>query len=151
MKQPTKEQIKALRLQKGLTQEQAAEIMHVTTSTWQKWEQGINPMMAALWELFLIKTEDKWLEYLDFNDENDGIGHWKKTTCYETLAEAVRRSLVKEGEGTVVCAKEKGILYWSFVPPIPTSYTMTIDKLKEIDFDFRQLAFQYVWDNADVI
>ena len=125
--------------------------MHVTTSTWQKWEQGINPMMYALWELFLIKTEDKWLEYLDFTNEDDCVGHWKKMTCYETLAEAVKKSIVKEGEGTVVCAKEKGKPYWSFVPQIPTSNPISIDELKSIDFDFKQLAFLYVWDNAKVI
>lgn len=40
----------------GLTQEQAAQILHSTKRTWYQWEAGLRRMHPAFWELFLIKT-----------------------------------------------------------------------------------------------
>lgn len=41
----------------GLTQTQAAALVYVTLSGWQRWEQGERPMHPAFWELFRLKTQ----------------------------------------------------------------------------------------------
>lgn len=53
---PKPEEIKAARCAAGMTQEQAAEVIHSTRRTWQDWEINKACMHAGLWELFLIKT-----------------------------------------------------------------------------------------------
>lgn len=40
----------------GLTQAQAAKLIHVSTVTWQQWEQGKRSMHPAFAELFAIKA-----------------------------------------------------------------------------------------------
>ena len=54
--QPFPEEIKSARASGGLTQGQAAKLIHVDISTWQRWEMGDRKMHPAMWELFLIKT-----------------------------------------------------------------------------------------------
>ena len=56
MKNPTPEQIKQSRLNAGLTQAQAAAVIHKKQLAWQRYESGDRAMDAAYWELFLIKT-----------------------------------------------------------------------------------------------
>ncbi len=53
---PTPEQIKALRGQLGLSQSQAAALIHATLRVWQAWEAGERRMHPAFWELFRIKA-----------------------------------------------------------------------------------------------
>jgi len=53
---PTKEQIRAKRNAAGLTQTQAARLIHSKMRTWQDWESGVAQMHPGLWELFTIKT-----------------------------------------------------------------------------------------------
>lgn len=53
----TPDQIKEARRKAGLTQEQAAKLVHVTTRAWQLWEAGDRKMHPACWELFTIKTK----------------------------------------------------------------------------------------------
>jgi DNA-binding transcriptional regulator YiaG len=53
---PTKEEIKAARLQAGLTQEEAGRLVGTGWKYWQQWEYGKRPMRPPIWELFLIKT-----------------------------------------------------------------------------------------------
>lgn len=48
--------IAAAREAAGLTQEQAAVLVHVKRRTWQDWELGIATIPGAAWELFCIKT-----------------------------------------------------------------------------------------------
>ena len=48
--------IKNVRAVAGLTQTEAAALVHSTTNAWQKWEDGTRRMHPALLELFLIKT-----------------------------------------------------------------------------------------------
>ena len=58
MKHPTPEQIKQARLFAGQTQLQAAQTVHRDdSSVWRKWESGVYKMDRAIWELYLIKTE----------------------------------------------------------------------------------------------
>ena len=53
---PTPEEIQARRISLGLTQSQAAALIHATERAWQGWEQGERRMHPGLWELFLTKT-----------------------------------------------------------------------------------------------
>lgn len=50
-------QIRIARKNLGLTQEQAAELVNASRRTWQSWEKGINGINPAIWELFLLKTD----------------------------------------------------------------------------------------------
>ena len=53
---PTPEQIKKSRLNAGLTQAQAAAVIHKKLLAWQRYESGDRSMDCALYELFLLKT-----------------------------------------------------------------------------------------------
>lgn len=53
---PTPEQIKEARKCSGLTQTQAAEVIHKKLLAWQRYEAGDRGMDTALFELFLLKT-----------------------------------------------------------------------------------------------
>lgn len=52
-------EIKKVRKNLNLTQEQAAKIVHVSKSTWQQWETGTRKIHPAFWELFTLKTDMK--------------------------------------------------------------------------------------------
>ena len=54
---PSPEQIRAFRLRVGLTQTQAAILVHTTCRTWQQLEAGDRHMHPAMWELFTIKAK----------------------------------------------------------------------------------------------
>jgi predicted transcriptional regulator len=56
MNNPTPEQIKKSRLNAGLTQAQAAAVIHKKLLAWQRYEAGDRGMDTALFELFLLKT-----------------------------------------------------------------------------------------------
>lgn len=150
MKKPTKEDIKKARNAAGLTQAEAADVVHVSADAWRKWEQG-SPMNMAAWELFLIKTEDIWLEYLTFTDYEDEVGHWKKALCYTSLDKALEKSDVKTGEGTIVYTKQGNKRFWAFVPPIPTSYTISVERLRDIGCNLMKVPAECIWDNAYLI
>lgn len=49
---PTPEQVLAARKAAGLTQSQAAELVHATRRAWQLWESGDRRMHPAFFELF---------------------------------------------------------------------------------------------------
>lgn len=53
---PTPADIIAGREAAGLTQTQAAGLVHGSLRTWQQWEAGDRRMHAGLWELFRIKS-----------------------------------------------------------------------------------------------
>lgn len=55
---PTPEQIKESRMDAGLTQTQAADLIYSKIRSWQHWENGDRKMHPAFWELFLIKSKD---------------------------------------------------------------------------------------------
>lgn len=56
---PSPDEIRALRDKAGLTQAEAASLVHTTLRNWQQWEatEGTNmrPMHPAFWELFQLK------------------------------------------------------------------------------------------------
>ncbi len=54
---PTPESIRAARAAAGLTQAEAAAVVHRPSyRTWQDWERGRARMPPDAWELFLLKT-----------------------------------------------------------------------------------------------
>lgn len=52
---PTPEQVRDARESAGLTQTEAATLIHSTMRAWQEWEAGNRRMHPGLWELFLSK------------------------------------------------------------------------------------------------
>ena len=73
MKQPTPADVKSARVAAGLTQKQAAAVIHKTLLAWQRYESGDRAMDAAYWELFLIKTGQTDAER-ERNFRNAGAG-----------------------------------------------------------------------------
>jgi putative transcriptional regulator len=53
---PAPADVRAAREAAGLTQTQAAHLIHSTLRAWQEWEAANRRMHAGLWELFLLKT-----------------------------------------------------------------------------------------------
>lgn len=56
MATPSPHALRTLRVTLGLTQQEAADWVHVTPRAWQWWEAGRRAMPAASWELFVIKA-----------------------------------------------------------------------------------------------
>lgn len=54
---PTRDDIRQIRKDAGLSQSAAAELIYSTLRTWQDWEYGKNPMHPAIFELFCDKTK----------------------------------------------------------------------------------------------
>lgn len=54
---PTPDMIRAARLAAGLTQTEAAALVHRSrAASWSEWERGAVPMPAAEWDLFGLKV-----------------------------------------------------------------------------------------------
>ena len=73
MTQPTPQQIKSARAAAGLTQEQAAAVIHKKQLAWQRYESGDRAMDAAYWELFLIKTGQSAERERNFRNAGAGL------------------------------------------------------------------------------
>lgn len=56
-KSPTAEQVKAARLQSGLSAEKAAAVIMVSGRQWQKYEAGKAKMHPILWRWFCLKFD----------------------------------------------------------------------------------------------
>ncbi len=54
----TPTEIKQARTNAGLTQTQAAALIHKSLRAWQQWEGNQRKMDRAFWELFKIKVEE---------------------------------------------------------------------------------------------
>lgn len=54
---PLPAKILAARQRAGLTQTQAADLVHTTCRVWQQWEAGERGMHPAFWELFQLKSK----------------------------------------------------------------------------------------------
>jgi putative transcriptional regulator len=55
-KAPKPAEIRKARERAGLTQTQAAELVHSSERLWRYWEHGTHRMPPGLWELFEIKV-----------------------------------------------------------------------------------------------
>ncbi|MBC7215647.1 MAG: helix-turn-helix domain-containing protein [Burkholderiaceae bacterium] len=53
---PAPAAIRAAREAAGMTQSQAAALVHSTLRAWQRWESGDRRMHPAIWELFRLKV-----------------------------------------------------------------------------------------------
>jgi len=53
---PDPKKIRQAREKAGLTQTEAADMVHSSLRAWQYWEAGKRKMHPAFYELFLIKT-----------------------------------------------------------------------------------------------
>lgn len=53
---PTPAEIRSAREAAGLTQTEAAALIHGTMRAWQQYEAGERMMHAGLWELFTMKA-----------------------------------------------------------------------------------------------
>ena len=54
---PTPATIRAARARAGLTQAEAAALVHTTCRVWQQWEAGDRSMHPAFWELWRDKAK----------------------------------------------------------------------------------------------
>ncbi|MES1979571.1 MAG: helix-turn-helix domain-containing protein [Pseudomonadota bacterium] len=54
---PSTDEIRTARSKSGLTQTEAAALIHSTMRAWQEWEAGNRRMHPAFWELFRLKTK----------------------------------------------------------------------------------------------
>lgn len=54
---PLPGQIKAIRVQAGLRQQDAARLIQATCRAWEDWEQGQSRMHPGLWAYFLIQVQ----------------------------------------------------------------------------------------------
>lgn len=52
---PKPAEIREARKKAGMSQAQAARLVHVNERLWRYWEAGTHRMPAASWELFLLK------------------------------------------------------------------------------------------------
>jgi DNA-binding XRE family transcriptional regulator len=59
MNNPAPSKIIEARHAAGLTQTQAAHLVHAACRSWQQWEAGDRKMHPAFWELFCIKSGKK--------------------------------------------------------------------------------------------
>lgn len=55
-KPPTAQQVRELRARAGLTQAEAARLVHTNERRWREWEAGQHRMAPATYELALIKV-----------------------------------------------------------------------------------------------
>lgn len=56
---PSPDEVREARAKAGLTQPEACKLIHVTLSSWKKYEAGDRRMPASAWELFNIKIDDR--------------------------------------------------------------------------------------------
>lgn len=62
MSHPSPEQIREARQAAGLSQTEAADLIHSTLRTWQDWEACKARMHPGLWELFTLKLTMRRLD-----------------------------------------------------------------------------------------
>jgi DNA (cytosine-5)-methyltransferase 1 len=88
----SKIEIKELREKLGMTQSQAASIVHSSLRAWQQWESGKRQMHPAIRELFFIKTQTKKRESLAMSFAKSSItfGNLKKN--HQELAESTHKT-----------------------------------------------------------
>lgn len=61
-RQPTPENIRKARKNRGLSESAAGELIYVSRESWRLYEKGTTKIKLGLWELFLFKTGQLWLK-----------------------------------------------------------------------------------------
>lgn len=59
---PTPQNIRRTRLGLRLSETAAGEVIYVSRESWRRYEKGSTAIKLGLWELFLIKTGQLWLQ-----------------------------------------------------------------------------------------
>lgn len=80
--------LKKIRNILGLTQKQAASLVHVSLRTWQQWESGEGEIHPAIFELLSIKAENYKAENFESFLANKEITYQTIKKHHELLAEA---------------------------------------------------------------
>lgn len=60
--EPTPQNIRRTRLSLRLSETAAGEVIYVSRESWRLYEKGSTKIKPGLWELFLIKTGQLWLQ-----------------------------------------------------------------------------------------
>lgn len=74
---PASKEIRDLRQSAGLTQSQAAAIVHASLRSWQEWEAGDSAMHPGLWELFSERVSRPADIAMDPQNVDNFIADWK--------------------------------------------------------------------------
>ena len=102
----TGELIAVLRKEKGMTQKQLAQLLHVSDRTVSKWERGLGypdvSLLASLSGVLGVNIEGLLAGSLD---EKDGGGNMKKLTFY--VCESCGNVMVSTGGAEVTCCGRK--------------------------------------------
>ena len=88
---PTPDEIFGMRINAGITQQHAADLVYSGLRTWQQWEAGDRRMHPGLWELFLIKTNPPVNPAVEAPAESKDPVKEYKIKLIENLIEHVRR------------------------------------------------------------
>lgn len=86
------EQIKKLRIQKGLTQQQLAEVLHISTSSVGMWEQGRREPDATM----LIQIADFYGVTVDYLLGREKLSDTQKALIAETIQQLESLNELKE-------------------------------------------------------
>ena len=94
--------IAAKRQEKGLTQKQLAELVHVTDKAVSKWEQGKNFPELTTIEPLSITLDSTPAELLGFNESNTNEALLASTALYEEKRTEWLKALRKRGWITLI-------------------------------------------------
>lgn len=72
-REPKAADVTRARAQAGLTQSEAAELIHVSPGAWQNWEQDLRTMPASAFEYFLLRTGQYRVEPLQVPSDPDAL------------------------------------------------------------------------------
>jgi len=61
-REPTPDNIRQARKNRGLSESAAGELIYVSRESWRLYEKGTTKIKLGLWELFLFKTGQIWLK-----------------------------------------------------------------------------------------
>lgn len=167
--------IKELREEKGLTQKELAELMHVSFQTISKWENGVNfpdithiPRLADIFGvsadiilgLVPLNKDDHSIKYdeIDYWNENrDVIKIWKNLYWNDDYFKFLVKDVWKFSKPIDIldfgCGY--GYLGMKFMPLLPegSSYTgIELDKgqIEEANNHFSKTSFSYHFINEDI-
>lgn len=85
-------EIKQLREKLGMTQSQAAELVHSSLRAWQQWESGERQMHPGIRELFIIKTQAKKRESRAMSFAKPSITFRDLKKNHQELAESTHKT-----------------------------------------------------------
>lgn len=149
---PDPKLIKSTREALGLTQREAAGIVHSGLRAWQNWEQGVRSMQYAAWKYFVLMTRNRMpVEGM----LSTGLGATDRThPCFAAVHEAWEstKNLESARLALAKCLKEHGVDPWlasyqlvaqllsSRDTPTPEEAAQTIKNLMEDGANLLEVA-----------